>query len=129
DRIALQKTKGLDVSWLSASDVDDMHTGMSAGATLGASYAPGDGYIDAPRNVLAYTAALVAQDVEVRERCRFTGLRTAGGRVVGVDTSDGPIETEHVLLTGGPKLAEVGLKAGGRIPPGGTRHQVVVTAP
>jgi sarcosine oxidase subunit beta len=117
------------VEWLSGADIDDRQTGLTPGATLGASYAPGDGYIDAPRNVLAYTAALTAVGVDVRERCAFTGLRTAGDRVVGVDTADGPIDTEHVVLTGGPQLAEVGLTAGGRIPAGGTRHQVVVTAP
>jgi sarcosine oxidase subunit beta len=129
ERIALQRTLGLEVEWLSGADIDDRQTGLAPGATLGASYAPGDGYIDAPRNVLAYTAALTAHGVAVRERCTFTGLRTAGGRVVGVDTSDGPIDTERVVLTGGPQLAEVGRTAGGRVPAGGTRHQVVITAP
>jgi sarcosine oxidase subunit beta len=129
DRIALQQQLGLDVEWLSGSDIDDRVTGIAPGATLGASYAPGDGYIDAPRNVLAYTAALTAHRVDVRERCAFTGLRTEGGRVVGVDTSDGPIDTERVVLTGGPQLADVGLRAGARIPAGGTRHQVVITEP
>jgi sarcosine oxidase, subunit beta len=129
DRIALQQSLGLEVAWWSGSEIDDRNTGLAPGVTLGASYAPGDGYIDAPRNVLAYTAALVAHRVDVRERCKFTGLRTAGGRVVGVDTSDGPIDTEHVVLTGGPKLAKVGATAGARIPAGGSRHQVVVTAP
>ena len=129
ERIALQRTLGLEVEWLSGAAIDDRRTGLAEGATLGASYAPGDGYIDAPRNVLAYTAALTAHGVDVRERCAFTGLRRAGGRVVGVDTSDGPIDTERVVLTGGPQLAEVGATAGVRIPAGGTRHQVVVTAP
>jgi sarcosine oxidase subunit beta len=129
ERIALQRTLGLEVEWLSAEDIDGRRTGLASGVTLGASYAPGDGYIDAPRNVLAYTAALIAHGVDVRERCSFTGLRTAGDRVVGVDTSAGPIDTEHVVLTGGPQLAEVGARAGARIPAGGTRHQVVVTAP
>ena len=51
------------------------------GRTLGASYAPGDGYIDPPRNVLAYTAALFTAGVEVRERTAMTGLgpSTAAG--------------------------------------------------
>jgi sarcosine oxidase, subunit beta len=128
DRIALQRGLGLEVEWLSADDIDDRQTGLAPGATLGASYAAGDGYIDAPRNVLAYTAALTAHRVDVRERCAFTGLRTTGGRVVGVDTSAGPIDTDRVVLTGGPQLADVGRTAGGRIPAGGTRHQVVVTA-
>jgi sarcosine oxidase, subunit beta len=129
ERIGLQRSLGLEVEWLSGTDIDDRNTGLAPGVTLGASYAPGDGYIDAPRNVLAYTAALTAVGVDVRERCAFTGLRTKGGRVVGVDTSDGPIDTEHVVLTGGPKLGKVGATAGGRIPAGGSRHQVVVTAP
>jgi sarcosine oxidase, subunit beta len=128
DRIALQRSLGLDVEWLSSDDLDDRRTGLAKGVTLGASYAPGDGYLDAPRNVLAYTAALVAQGVEIREHCAFTGLRTQGGRVVGVDTSQGQIDTGRVVLTGGPKLAAVGARAGGRIFAGGTRHQVVVTA-
>ncbi|MDA2891618.1 FAD-dependent oxidoreductase [Mycolicibacterium sp. BiH015] len=129
DRIALQKSLGLDVEWWSSGDIDSRRTGLARGATRGASYAPGDGYIDAPRNVLAYTAALTAVGVDVQERCEFTGLRTSGGRVVGVDTSEGSIDTGRVVLTGGPQLAEVGARAGARIPAGGTRHQVVVTAP
>ena len=129
DRIALQRRLGLNVEWLSSTDLDTRATGLATGVTLGASYAPGDGYIEASRNVLAYTAALVAHRVDIRERCAFTGLLTTGGRVVGVNTSAGPIATDHVVLTGGPTLAEVGVLAGGRIPAGGARHQVVVTEP
>jgi sarcosine oxidase, subunit beta len=129
DRIALQRQLGLAVEWWSSDDIDSRGTGLAPGVTMGASYAAGDGYIDAPRNVLAYTAALTATGVDVRERCAFTGIRTAGGRVVGVDTSDGPIDTGRVVLTGGPQLADVGARAGARIPAGGSRHQVVVTAP
>ncbi len=129
DRIALQRSLGLDVEWLDADEVDRRTTGLAPGVTLGASYAAGDGYLDAPRNVLAYTAALVAQGVDVREHRAFTGLRVEGGRAVGIDTSDGPISADAVVLTGGPDLAAVGAAAGGRVFAGGTRHQVVVTAP
>ena len=129
DRIALQRSLGLDVEWLDADEVDRRDTGMAAGVTRGASFAAGDGYIDAPRNVLAYSAALCALGVDVRERCAFTGLRVHDGRAVGVDTAAGFVEADAVVLTGGPDLAAVGAAAGGRIVAGGTRHQVVVTAP
>lgn len=43
-----------------------------------------------------------------------------------VETSAGPIAAGQVVLTGGPKLAEVGRLAGIRIPVGGARHQVAV---
>src|SRR3954454_19446563 len=128
-RIALQQSLGLDVEWLDAAEVDRRVTGLAPGVTLGASYAPGDGYLDAPRNVLAYTAALLARRVEVREHCTFTGLLVADGRAGGIETTGGRVEANAVVLTGGPDLAAVGAAAGGRIFAGGTRHQVVVTSP
>src|SRR5215216_4699178 len=85
DRIALQRSLGLDVEWWAGDEVDRRDTGLAPGAALGASYAAGDGYLDAPRNVLAYTTALVHLGVDVREHCAFTRLRVADGRVTGVE--------------------------------------------
>jgi sarcosine oxidase subunit beta len=128
-RIAMQQSLGLDVRWTEPAEVDELNPAMSPGQTLGASYAPGDGYIDPPRNVLAYTTALFTSGVEVRERTAFTGLHIRSGQVVGVHTSAGEIATERVVLTGGPTLAAVGRAAGTKIAAGGARHQVVVTSP
>jgi sarcosine oxidase subunit beta len=126
-RIAMQQSVGLDVRWVDGDEVDAMNPAMAAGQTLGASYAAGDGYLEPPRNVLAYTAALFTAGVRVCERTAFTGLVVEGGRVTGVRTSAGDIATDRVVLTGGPSLAAVGAAAGVRIPSGGARHQVVVT--
>ena len=126
-RIAMQQGLGLDVRWVTSDEVDEMNPAMAPGQTLGASYAAGDGYLDPPRNVLAYTAALFTAGVHVCERTAFTGLLTDGGRVRGVCTSAGDVATSLVVLTGGPSLAAVGEAAGVRIPAGGARHQVVVT--
>jgi sarcosine oxidase subunit beta len=49
--------------------------------------------------------------------------------VTGVETSVGVIETERVLLTGGPSLRSVGELAGLRIPAGAARHTVAVLEP
>jgi sarcosine oxidase subunit beta len=129
ERIARQRSLGLDVEWLDADDVDRRGTGLAPGCTLGASFAAGDGYLDAPRNVLAYSAALVSLGVDVREHTAFTALHVENDAVTGIDTSTGPIATGCVVLTGGPDLASVGRLAGGTVHAGGTRHQVVVTAP
>ena len=128
-RIAMQQRLGLDVRWVTSGEVDEMNPAMAPGQTLGASYSAGDGYIEPPRNVLAYTAALFTAGVRVCERTAFTGLVVEGGHVTGVRTSTGEIATPRVVLTGGPSLAAVGEAAGVRIPSGGTRHQVVVTEP
>jgi glycine/D-amino acid oxidase-like deaminating enzyme len=42
----------------------------------GGSFRTEDGAIDPPRNVRAYSLAMQAAGVEVRERTAFTGLRT-----------------------------------------------------
>jgi sarcosine oxidase, subunit beta len=128
-RIAMQRELGLDVRWVPPGEVDAMNPALAPGRTLGASYAPGDGYIAPPRNVLAYTAAMFTAGVQVRERTAFTGLEVRDGAVAGVSTSDGTIATQRVVLTGGPSLAAVGRAAGIRIAAGGARHQVVVTQP
>ncbi len=126
-RIAMQQALGLDVRWVGSDELDDLNPAMARGQTMGGSYAPGDGYIDPPRNVLAYTTALFTSGVQVREHTAFLGLRRQGDRVTGVVTTRGDIATERVVLTGGPTLAAVGEAAAARIPAGGARHQVVVT--
>jgi sarcosine oxidase subunit beta len=127
DRIAMQQAIGLDVRWVGPDETDAMNPAMAPGQTLGSSYAADDGYIDPPRNVLAYSAAVLGAGVRVCERTAFTGLLVEGGRVVGVRTSAGDVATSRVVLTGGPTLAAVGSAAGVRIPAWGARHQVVVT--
>ena len=128
-RMVMQRSEGLDVRWLGPDEAAATNPTMAPGATRGGTYLAEDGYIHPPRNVLAYTVALALSGVELHEGVSFLGLQTGGGRVTGVDTSAGAIATERVVLTGGPQLAEVGRRAGVRIPAGGARHQVAVTEP
>jgi sarcosine oxidase subunit beta len=128
-RIEMQHRAGLaDVRWLDAREATAVVGTLSADGHRGGSFRAGDGYIDPPRNVRAYSLAMQATGVELRERCAFVGLRTSddGSRVTGVETADGTIETERVLLTGGPSLRSVGELAGVRIPAGAARHTVAV---
>jgi sarcosine oxidase subunit beta len=127
-RVQLQQSLGVDVTWVGPEEFDAGNPAMSPGHSLGASYSPTDGYLDPPRNVLAYTAALFTHGVDVRERTALTGLITEGGRVTGVRTTDGDIYTDRVVIAGGAQLQELGTVLGARIWAAGARHQVVVTA-
>jgi sarcosine oxidase, subunit beta len=122
ERIAMQQAVGAPVRWVSSEEVSALNPTLAPGATLGASYCAEDGFITPPRNVAAYTAALLGAGVQVAERTAFTGL--SGTAVM---TSRGTISAGLVILTGGPKLAFVGALAGVKIPAGGVRHQVAVT--
>jgi sarcosine oxidase subunit beta len=129
-RIAMQRANGLDVRWLNVDEAREVTPILGGAGFRGGSYVATDGCIDPPRNVLAYTVAMRLAGVEVRERTAFEGLRRTGSNGgLTVESSAGPIETERVLLTGGPQLQAVGGLAGTRIPAGWTRHTVCVTEP
>jgi sarcosine oxidase, subunit beta len=127
ERMTMQTGLGLPVRWLEPDELEALNPTLAPGRTLGGTFCAEDGYITPPRNVSAYTVALFSSGVRVFEHVAFEGLLSEGGRVTGVQTSAGPVRAGRVILTGGPKLAEVGRRAGIRIPAGGVRHQVAVT--
>ena len=134
ERVAMQRDNGLDVTWLDAPAAAATAVTLAPDGHRGGSYLATDGAIDPPRNVRAYSLAMQAAGVELREQTAFTGLRTAptrGGaaRVDAVETDHGTIETDRVLLTGGPSLRAIGQVAGLRIPAGAARHTVAVLEP
>jgi sarcosine oxidase subunit beta len=134
ERVEMQRANGLDVTWLDAAEAARTAVTLSSDGHRGGSYLATDGAIDPPRNVRAYSLAMQAAGVELRERTAFTGLRTdrtatGGRRVIGVETEHGVIDTDRVLLTGGPSLRSVGRLAGLRIPAGQARHTVAVLEP
>jgi sarcosine oxidase, subunit beta len=128
-RMAMQRELGQRVCWIDAEEAEARNPTLAPGTTLGGTFLDDDGFIHPPRNVLAYSTALASAGVEVFEHTSFEGLVTSGDRVIGVETSRGRVATGAVVLTGGPQLAAVGALAGIRIPAGGVRHQVAVTAP
>jgi sarcosine oxidase subunit beta len=134
ERVAMQQANGLAVRWVSAEEAVRLNPTLATAGHRGGSFLASDGHIDPPRNVRAYSMAMGAAGVELRERTAFTGLVTEPGpggrrRVVGVETSGGSIATDRVLLTGGPTLRAVGLLAGLRIPAGAARHTVCLLEP
>jgi len=128
ERMAMQSALGVPVRWLDPGEVEAVNPTLAPGQTLGGTFCAQDGYISPPRNVTAYTVALNRSGVEVAEHVAFQGLTSGrGGSGTEVLTSQGPIDAGLVVLTGGPKLAAVGARAGIAIPAGGARHQVAVT--
>jgi sarcosine oxidase subunit beta len=130
-RVEMQRAAGLaDVRYVDAAEAARLNPTLDPAAFRGGTYAPGDGCVDPPRNVRAYSLAMQRLGVDLRERTPFLGIRTGSdGAVTGVETPGGTIATERLLLTGGPTLREVGRLVGARLFVGAVRHQVAVTAP
>jgi sarcosine oxidase subunit beta len=132
ERVAMQRSIGLDASWVDAAGARRLSPTLAERGYRGASYVATDGWVDPPQNVRAYLHAMRETGVGLREGVTFTGLRTRAGRggrrvLTGVHTSEGTIATSKVILTGGPGLQAVARAAGARAWVGYARHQVVVT--
>ena len=131
-RIEMQSALGVPVRWLDPGEVDAANPTLAPGQTLGGTFCAQDGFITPPRNVAAYTVALIRSGVEVREHVAFrdwptTRIRWPTAAASWSRRARAGSAPGLVVLTGGPKLAEVGRLAGLRIPAGGVRHQVAVT--
>ena len=136
-RMEMQAALGVPVRWLDPGEVDAANPTLAPGQTLGGTFCAQDGFISPPRNVAAYTVALIRSGVEVREHVAFRGLTAGTGRgraaLRPAAAASWSRRARDRSTRGwrcspaGPKLAEVGRLAGLRIPAGGARHQVAVT--
>ena len=102
-RLDMQRGLGQAVRWVEPDEAEALNPTLAKGSTSGGTYLDDDGYLHPPRNVLAYTVALATSGVEVHERVAFTGLVTERGQVTGVETAQGTITSDTVVLTGGPR--------------------------
>jgi sarcosine oxidase subunit beta len=83
------------------------------GNVLQARFRAGDGFLD-PK---ALTLGLAhASGAEIRTGCEVTRFRIDGGRLVGVETSEGSIATEQAVIACGPFSGPMARRAGIRLP-------------
>src|SRR5690606_28742080 len=75
---------------------------------------------------MAFAAAARRAGVRVFEGTEVTGVRTAGGRVTGVETTRGPVSTPVVVNAAGPWAKLVGEMAGVPVPIEPLRRHVFV---
>jgi glycine/D-amino acid oxidase-like deaminating enzyme len=94
------------------------------------SYAPRDGYIAQPAAIAVGYAALASRlGVEVLTGTRVLRLRVDAGRIRGLETSQGPVEANRVILAAGAWTPALTRLTGITIPTVAVRHQLQVTGP
>lgn len=88
-----------------------------------------DGYLDAARLTLAYAGAARRRGVQFWRGVDVTGLVREGDRIVGVNTSSGPVRAAHVVDAAGAWSVEVARWAGRNVGAVPTRSHYWITAP
>src|SRR5204862_4778362 len=91
------KTFGLPLELLSPSEALDLFPPMSTDGVLGAAHIPTDGYIDPSQLTFALIEGARRRGAEIRTGTRVSAVCLERGRVTGVRTERGDIETEVVV--------------------------------
>lgn len=128
-RVPMQRELGLEVRAIEATEVKRFFPFMNTADILAATYCATDGYVLPAKLVRAYTVALVRSGIRFYEHCEVIGLVTEGGRVRGVETTQGHFEAPVVVNAGGPWAGMIAERFGVTVPAKGTRLHVYVTSP
>ena len=123
------KTFGLPLELVSAERAQEMFPPMTTDGVLGAAYLPTDGYIDPSQLTFALAEGARRRGAEINTTTRVTAIGVERGRVTGVETDKGSIETEIVINAGGMFAREIGALAGVEVPVVPMAHEYLVTRP
>jgi glycine cleavage system aminomethyltransferase T/glycine/D-amino acid oxidase-like deaminating enzyme len=123
------KTFGLPLELVSPEEAQRLFPPMSTDGVLAAAYLPTDGYIDPSQLTFALAEGARRGGAEISTRTRVTGIRVERGRVRGVETDRGPIESDVVVNAGGMFAAEIGRLAGVVVPVIPMAHEYLITRP
>jgi glycine cleavage system aminomethyltransferase T/glycine/D-amino acid oxidase-like deaminating enzyme len=128
-QVAWAKTFGLPLELISAEQARELFPLMVTDGVRCASYLPTDGYLDPSQLTYALADGARAGGCRVFTHTRVEGIDVRDGRVAGVRTEWGNIETEVVVNAGGMFAAELGRMAGVRVPVIPFAHEYLVTQP
>ena len=128
-QIALQHQYGLDVRWLTPDDAKAIVPQLHVDDLQAAVYSPQDGYADPHTVVQGFATKARERGVKILEQTEVTGIRLEGDRVVGVDTTSGPIDTRLVVNAAGPWATHVAEMVGTKVPVYPRRRHIFVTEP
>ncbi len=130
--VAMQNERGVPSEFLDPAEAAERCGGLETGPFVGASYSPADGFADPHLAVQGYATAVREAGVEVRTKTEVTGIDREGGgdgRVTGVETEDGTIDTDYVVNAAGPWARRVARMAGVELPVAPKRRQMAVVDP
>lgn len=127
--LSMARTVGVDMYEISLSEAKDMWPLLNTDDLIGAAFIPDDGHTSPVDTTMALAKGARDMGATIVEGVAVTSLRTKEGRITGVETEQGPIETETVVLAGGMWTRHLAQTAGVNIPLQACEHFYVVTEP
>jgi len=126
---AMSELFGVEVQIVGPEVVAEKWPLLRTDDILGGAWLPHDGKVLPKEVALALAKGAQNGGAKIVEQCRTLEIEHSNGRVTGVQTNQGHIKAEFVVLTGGMWTRELGLRCGVTIPLYPVEHHYVVTEP
>ena len=120
---------GLEMHLLTPQEARDLWPLMTIDDVVGAAFLPTDGQASPSDIVQALARGARSAGVTIREETPVTGIRTADGAVIGVDSAAGFVACEKLVIAAGQWSRAVGQMAGVNVPIVSVQHQYLITEP
>jgi sarcosine oxidase subunit beta len=127
--VELQQSLGVPARLLTAEEALAIVPALAVDDVLAATFCPLDGYATPEAAVQAYASAAARLGATIVQGCPAERIAVEHGCVVGVETSEGTIATNRVVLAAGVWTRELGRTAGVEIPVEGEARHVFFTEP
>jgi sarcosine dehydrogenase len=123
----IARSFGFELHLVSPPEAKKLFPYITLDGVEGAAFVPSDGYIDPSSLTQALAKGARQGGAKFREGVRVTGIRAKDGRVIGVDTDQGPIACEMLVNAAGIWARDVAAMAGVAVPAAAVEHQYMVT--
>lgn len=128
--VRMQNELGIPSRVVSPAEVKEIFPEVNTDDILAGTYCPTDGSATPQDAVNGYAAAARRLGVQIKQKTEVTGIvRRTSGEVAGVQTADGFIDAEVVVIAAGPQARDVGRLAGVELPVAPHRRQAFAVAP
>jgi len=127
--VELQRRLGIPVQMLDAKGAKEAVPHLDTDGLYGATFCQTDGHADPFHCTFAYAKAAERLGVEFATYTEVKGLKTAGGKIVGVETTKGYVEAGTVINAAGGDAGTIAKMAGVDVPISPERHQILITEP
>jgi sarcosine oxidase, subunit beta len=128
--VAMQRSLGLDVVSLTPDEITaEVVPHLNTQGVRMATYCPSDASANPFLTTHAYASAARRLGVEIELFTKVDRVLTERGKVVGVDTARGRVESPIVVVAAGSHSVPLSRTAGVEIPITPSRRQILVTEP
>ena len=126
---SMANTFDVDVEVITAEDLCGRYPLLNPEGIVGGVWLPGDGQASPVDTTMALATVAKERGARIFEGVSVERIRTEGGRAIGVETDQGPMDAEHVVTAAGMWSHKLGRDVGVNIPLHACEHFYLVTEP